>query len=211
MLVAFDLDDTLFPEMEYVRSAYRAIARRYGSGLLPAMMSAATPAEAFDSTGLPIEELLAVYRGHFPDIRLPWDSLYLLASLRNAGHSLAVVTDGRSLTQRNKFDALGLGRFVDPSLGLMISEEVGESKTGGRAFRLLEERYGRQCARIYVGDNPAKDFRTPAMMGWTTVCLLDRGENIHIQDFSGLDAYDLPDRKIHSLYELSDLTSLSAH
>lgn len=210
MLIAFDLDDTLFPEMEYVRSAYRAIARRYGRELLPAMMSACTPAEAFDSTGLPIDELLGIYREHIPDIRLPWDSLYLLASLRNAGHTFAVVTDGRSVTQRHKFEALGLGRFVDADRALMISEEVGESKTGGKAFRLLEERYGSETPKIYVGDNPAKDFRTPGMMGWTTVCLLDKGENIHLQDFEGADAYDLPDIKIHSLYELTSLIRQSA-
>lgn len=204
MLVAFDLDDTLFPEMEYVRSAYRAIAHRYGRHLLPAMMTAATPAEAFDSTRLPIGEVLEIYRFHYPDIRLPMASLWALASLKARGDTLAIVTDGRAATQRAKFDALGLDRFVDPAL-LFISEEVGESKTEGTAFRRLTEMGGGAENCVYVGDNPAKDFRVPNMLGWNTICLLSNGENIHSQNFAHADAYDLPKCKIRSLYELSFL------
>lgn len=89
MTVVFDLDDTLYAEMEFVRSAYRAIARRYGLHLLDTMMRAPSPREAFDSTGLPIADQLRVYREHFPDIRLPWLSLYTLSMLRNRGTGLA--------------------------------------------------------------------------------------------------------------------------
>ena len=34
---------------------------------------------------------------------------------------------------------------------------------------------------IYVGDNPAKDFVVPAMLGWDTYCLRSRPGNIHPQ------------------------------
>ena len=36
---------------------------------------------------------------------------------------------------------------------------------------------------VYIGDNPHKDFITPNKLGWTTICLLDRGQNIHKQNF----------------------------
>lgn len=85
MTVIFDLDDTLYAEMEFVRSAYREIARKHGRELLGPMLDAPSPREAFDSTGLPIGELLPIYRNHFPDIRLPWQSLYTLASLKIEG------------------------------------------------------------------------------------------------------------------------------
>lgn len=182
MVVAFDLDDTLFPEADYVESAFRAIGRRYGLHLLGPMMCAATPAEAFDSTGLPVDDLLAIYRTHFPDIRLPWESLYALASLRNAGHRLALVTDGRSVTQRHKIEALGLGRFIAPDM-MFISAEVGEGKAGGRAFLTIMERCPGETF-MYVGDNPDKDVAAPLALGWKVVLLRSRGRNIHPQNLS---------------------------
>lgn len=202
-LIAFDLDDTLFPEMDFVRSAYRSIASRYGLGLLPAMMTAFTPREAFDSTGLPSDTVISHYRKHRPDIRLPWQSLHALATLRNAGHIIALVTDGRSVTQRNKIEALGLGRFVE-SDDIYISEEFGHPKTDGEAFRSLMMRHpGEAC--IYVGDNPAKDFAAPRSLGWITLCLLDSGQNIHPQEFAGYRIAELPDLTIRSLMEIPDL------
>lgn len=181
-VVVFDLDDTLFPEVEYVLSAYKAIARRHGLDLLGPMMAAGSPAEAFDSTGLPIGEVLEIYRTHRPDIRLPWSSLYTLALLHNAGYRLGLVTDGRSITQRHKIEALGLERFIEPQM-MFVSEEVGEEKTGGKAFRhIMDMNPGARY--IYVGDNPAKDIDTPLSLGWLPVILLDAGRNIHPQNLN---------------------------
>jgi len=189
MVVVFDLDDTLYPEMDYVRSAYRAIARRYGAGILPAMLAASSPREAFDSTGIDIASILDIYRNHKPDIRLPWQSLYVLESLRLAGHRLGLVTDGRSTTQRNKIEALRLWRFIDPDM-VMISEEVGSEKVSGVAF----ERIAAMCRDkdggryIYIGDNPAKDFYAPNRMGWMTVEVKScgDGEKIHGNNYDSL-------------------------
>ena len=35
----------------------------------------------------------------------------------------------------------------------------------------------------YIGDNPTKDFIAPNILGWTSYCLLNKGWNIHPQDF----------------------------
>lgn len=202
MLIAFDLDDTLFQEMDYVRSAYRAIAARHGLHLLPAMLAARTPAAAFDSTGLPIEELLEIYRGHYPDILLPDDTRKTLSALRASGHELAIVTDGRAGTQARKIEALSLLRFI-PRQNIFISEEVGESKTGGKAFRQLMEMYpGHRC--LYVGDNPAKDIAAPRALGWQTAILLSKGKNIHPQCFD----CDCPDFLLNSLIDIVNLVDL---
>lgn len=205
MVVMFDLDDTLFPEMDFVRSAYRAIARRHGHGLLDAMMRSGTPREAFDSTGLPIKDLLEIYRTHYPDIVLPWQSLYTLASLKNRGVKMGIITDGRSLTQRNKINSLGLDRFIDPGL-VFISEEIGADKLSGTAFRRTMVLCGPDEKFVYVGDNPGKDFLPGNRLGWLTVCLMDgtRGENLFSQDFELLASENCPARRIGILTELLD-------
>lgn len=203
MLIAFDLDDTLFSEMEFVRSAYRKIASLHGMRLLQGMMSAPSVAAAFDSTGLPPYVFLPLYRNHLPDLSLPAASLYTLASLRNAGHTLALVTDGRTMTQSNKIDALRLRRFISDS-DIYISERFGHLKADGAAFADLMRRHPGD-RYMYVGDNPDKDFRQPNLMGWTTVCLLDSGDNVNHQNFERADKTELPDFKIRSLYELLSL------
>ncbi|MDE5988443.1 MAG: HAD family hydrolase [Duncaniella sp.] len=208
MVIVFDLDDTLFPEMEFVRSAYRAIARRYGAGLLPAMMSAASPREAFDSTGLPVEDLLGLYRTHVPDIRLPWMSLYVLSCLSRAGHVLGLVTDGRSVTQRHKIEALGLSRFMRPDL-IMVSEEIGSGKLSGDAFRIIMGRTVGEGPYVYIGDNPEKDFVAPNALGWLTVGYGrgGNGENIFSYDSLSQPEENRPAFEIGNLPELFEIVN----
>ena len=172
-------------------------------------MTATTPREAFDSTGLPIDELLAIYRTHEPDIRLPWQSLYTLAVLKNRGYTLGLITDGRSLTQRNKIHALGLERFISPEL-IFISEEVGSDKLSGVAFRRIMEICGAEEGYIYIGDNPQKDFVIPNHLGWQTVCLINGsiGESIFSQDFHLYPQDYRPQNRIRSLVELVDFDNL---
>ena len=203
MVVMFDLDDTLFPEMEFVRSSYRTIARRYGHGLLDGMMQSGSPREAFDSTGLPVKELIEIYRTHYPDIRLPWQSLYTLSVLKNRGIRLGLITDGLSFTQRNKIRALGLDRFMDSEL-VFISEEIGADKLSEVAFRRTMDVCGADEKYIYVGDNPQKDFLIANRFDWVTVCLIDgtRGENIYSQDFGFFPSENCPEKCIGILTEL---------
>lgn len=208
MVVIFDLDDTLYPEMEFVRSAYRVVARRYGSQLLPPMLAAPTPREAFDSTGLPIEEVLELYRSHRPDIRLPWQSLYVMSVLAVRGHILGLVTDGRSLIQRHKIEALGLARFMRPDL-MLISEEVGSEKLLGEAFRLIMDRTGEKGPYVYVGDNPKKDFVAPNRLGWLTVGYKrgGNGENISPYDTASVPEENRPLVEVDNLCELIGLVN----
>lgn len=209
MTVIFDLDDTLCAEMEFVRSAYREIARKYGRELLGPMMSAPSPREAFDSTGLPIGELLPIYRNHYPDIRLPWESLYTLASLKNRGHCLGLITDGRSLTQRNKIRALGLERFMQEEL-IFISEEQGCEKISGKSFERIMQLRGEGERCMYVGDNPMKDFLPGNRLGWDTVCLINgaKGENLFSQDFNAVADEYRPKYCVDSLIQLLDFDEL---
>jgi putative hydrolase of the HAD superfamily len=56
----------------------------------------------------------------------------------------------------------------------------------------------------YVGDNTSKDFVAPNRLGWTTICLLDDGRNIHKQDFS-LPQDMLPQHKISKIRDIENI------
>lgn len=60
------------------------------------------------------------------------------------------------------------------------------------------------CEYFYIADNVKKDFITPNKLGWTTVCLLDSGKNIHPQNFNISEEY-LPKFRINKIIELKIL------
>lgn len=187
-VIVLDSDDTLYSELDFLKSGYKYIANKLQPNnsvmLFDKMLKLYQSGEnAFDYiTGLyqdiTTDELLNWYRNHHPTISL-YDNVYeTLISIRE-NYKLALITDGRSTTQRNKLVALGLDNIIEC---VIISEEVGSEKPSEKNFRLVEEYF--QCEEyIYIGDNTKKDFITPNRLGWVTVCLLDRGFNIHKQNF----------------------------
>ena len=193
-VIVFDLDDTLYKEVDFLRSAYREVAATTGHPEALDFMCACYRAGlnvfvelitryALDCT---VDDLLTVYRAHKPAIALDDDTAATLDTLRARGLTLGLMTDGRSLTQRNKIAALGLADLIADG-DILISEEFGHGKPDARCYRYFEQRH-RGARFTYVGDNLAKDFVTARRRGWTTVCLLDDGRNIFKQDFSRTSA-----------------------
>ncbi len=215
--IAFDLDDTLFKEREYVLTGWRAVAERFASvaGMssdeIFTLMS--TAPDAFDAllelpsiknAGIGIADLLTVYRSHKPNLTLSQDTASTLTRLNETGIELAIITDGRSLTQRNKIVALGLESFI-PGDHILISEEVGADKLTPLPFERLMNL--RPADRYYmVGDNPIKDFYHPNLLGWTTIMLRDRaGINVPSQALDDLEPDYWPQIFIDNLTQLPEL------
>lgn len=206
-VIVFDLDDTLYEERDFVKSGFHAVALRLQeetgelvAGPLMEWQDTGTPdplGRAINLTGsrLTREDLLCVYREHEPALA-PDPRLHdQLRSLKSDGHVLGILTDGRSITQRNKLKALEIDVLVDE---IVVSEEIGSTKPDERNYRHFSDRFpGRPC--LYIGDNPAKDFVTPNRLGWTTVCILDRGFNIHPQNFESLPNEYLPQFRVERL------------
>lgn len=211
IFVAFDLDDTLYKEIDFLRSAYREIASKVEaetnlSNVYENMMQDYYAGnDVFQNlvnqmSGLITKDtLLETYRNHIPDISLNHDAKACLESLYKAGIPMGIITDGRSLTQRNKMKALGLERWISEE-NWIISEEIGTEKPNQNNYVVLEHKYP-DYHYIYVGNNPKKDFKGANELGWMTVCLLDSGEEIHPQNFALENIY-LPQIKINNLLNL---------
>ena len=213
-VVVFDLEDTLYQEMDFLKSGYQAVAdylsKSVGKDDLYAEMIEAYQTgekdvfqKVLDDHQLTIDksELLDIYRYHIPQIHLDSKVRSVLEQLHGKCH-LALITDGRPRTKRNIINALGLSEYFDGA-DVYISDEVGHLKTAPYSCERIMEKYP-DCQYIYVGDNPAKDFLVPNRLGWLTVCLKDHGQNIHPQDFSLTSEY-LPQRTINEMTELIDI------
>lgn len=184
-VVVFDMDDTLFPEEAFVRSALAEAGahvqeKRSICGFtdeLLRLFSEGRRGDLFQAAAnnlgtVPfakeeLAELLAIYRQHRPST-LPWfpDAEAIIDTVAST-HPLELISDGYLPTQSNKFAALGASRwFKDP----IFTEAMGREfwKPSPRAFELVMSRHPRMPC-VYVADNPSKDFVAPNALGWLTV------------------------------------------
>ncbi len=202
----FDLDDTLIPEIDYLKSAFQEIALDTdpnNKSLYNEMYQWYQNKENVflqlqkRYQNISISDLKKRYRNHFPNFNPMSENRELLIEIKKKGHFLGLITDGFSVTQRNKIKALNIETLFDL---IVISEEFGSEKPNKDNYSVFHQ-FGTN-ENYYIGDNVSKDFITPNALGWTTVCLLDNGKNIHIQDFNKELIY-LPKIKIHNLFDFN--------
>ena len=213
-VVVFDLDDTLYKEIDYLQSAYHHIAFLVSNVNTPeaevyqlmtdTYRQGKKPFEAaiekFHFQLYDVQWMLAVYRNHKPHISLDKIVEESLAWLKAHDAILGLVTDGRVTQQMNKIDALGLKKFVNED-DIIINEAEEFRKPDQRSFQYFMDKYGKDADYWYVGDNPDKDFKGPNRLGWHTVCLRDDGRNIHQQRFDG-EKSSLPTTMIDHIDEI---------
>lgn len=211
-VICFDLDDTLYKEIDYLKSAYREIAE-YAAGhcegcsdcvgilaikaynrMLDAYregLNAFEELNKFLGLELPISDFLYIYRTHKPKIALTEDVEQTLDALKAEGVRIGLITDGRSVQQRNKIEALGLGKWIEEE-DIVISEEFGSEKPALANYEFFMKRYPECHDFTYVGDNLKKDFIAPNALGWMTVCLKDDRRNIHRQEVDDIEEGMMP-------------------
>lgn len=217
-VVVFDLDDTLYKEIGFLKSAYRHIASlvsnknasenkvfqllwntyKQGGNAFDAVI------KRYGFRLYTVQWMVDVYRNHKPHVSLDNDTLKTLEQLKTDGIVLGIISDGRFVQQMNKIEALGLKEYISED-DIVINTDAERIKPNVRSFRRFMERYGKGSEYWYVGDNTAKDFIAPNCLGWTTVCLLDDGKNIHQQNFNLSRKESLPKYKIKELGDLHKL------
>jgi putative hydrolase of the HAD superfamily len=209
--VVFDLDDTLYKEIDFVKSAYIYISNyinvRFNLDLSRNIEKClAGEVDFFDlinsklppEQSLSIDKYLELYRFHYPEISLSRDASVFLDKIVSYNIDFSIITDGRSISQRNKIRALGLYKRAK---NIIISEETGFEKPHLNNYKILDRIYHNKKL-IYVADNPVKDFLAPNSLNWNTICLIDNGLNIHTQEFD-LNIDYLPKSKVNHLTEIN--------
>jgi putative hydrolase of the HAD superfamily len=177
LVIVFDLDDTLYNEVEFVKSGFLEVAKyidgndyidRYhnmlkifreeGSGKIFNRIL-----DGFDSE-VNIQKLVNVYRFHTPNISLPLESRELLRTLQ--GRKISLISDGEFLMQENKFRALGLQSYIEKPI---FTDRYNTRKPEEKPYRMVMENFPYETEFCYIADNPKKDFIAPKELGWKTV------------------------------------------
>ena len=219
--VAFDLDDTLYDEINYCKSGFAAAAdfaaklpdapaaerifdefwQQFTNGDRTRVFNA-----AFDSLGIRcdnklIGDMVKVYRNHRPKITLPDDTGKILEQL-NGKYTLALLTDGFLPAQKLKVRSLGIEKYFKC---IIYTEMLGRDcwKPSPVGFeKLLHDLNIKAENTVYVADNAQKDFIAPNKLGIKTIQII-RPSGLHTEFPSQPD--DAPDYVIHGIGELSDL------
>jgi putative hydrolase of the HAD superfamily len=216
--IAFDLDDTLFLERDYVRSGFAAVGEwvsaQFGltsfaerawnlfqEGFRGNIFDLALQEVSLPTPSGTIDKMVRVYRSHVPEICLAQDAVCCLDVLRGRVR-LALISDGPVESQRNKVRALALDTLFDQ---IILTAELGTefAKPHPRSFRLVETLSNASGVRcLCVADNPAKDFSAPLQLGWRTV-RIRRPDGLHASvDTPGQLAVECEMTDLSSLAEL---------
>lgn len=147
-VIVFDLDDTLYSEYEYKLSGIRAIvdtvATLYPDWDSDDLWRSIDPDGkdwldklcrhcGFNESEKQV--LLWQYQLHRPTLT-PYAPHDFLSKLTAPFAARALITDGRSLTQRLKLEALGLYSLFDD---ILVSEACASEKPDGKRFRYLRQ------------------------------------------------------------------------
>ncbi len=207
-VIVFDLDDTLYNEMEYLRSAYAEIAKSLQPDdwqpLFARMYSLFRSKEdvfefVASNYGVKKTALLQQYRGHKPVIHLFEGALETIEKIKAKRGKVGMITDGRSSTQRAKLEALGLTELVDI---IIISEEVGTEKPHEANYIAIERAFENH-SYLYMADNLRKDFISPNKRGWKTLGLIDNGLNMHYDTYKYFEKNRMPQAFVSSFKEIN--------
>jgi putative hydrolase of the HAD superfamily len=204
--VIFDIDDTLYPERQFVFSGMRAVAAWAEASLaLPAddsyvelcgLFCGGARGNTFDlwlkqhaiEPAKWVPAMVQVYREHSPRIS-PFSGTARLLQELSQQYRLGLVSDGDAAMQRRKLAALGLKQYF---CAAVFSPDLGPDarKPSPLPFeRILHELDLPAGSAVYVADNPAKDFRAPRQLGMTAIRIRHpQGLHSHLEPCSPADA-----------------------
>jgi len=184
--IVFDLDDTLFPESEYVLSGllvasiwaeeHLGIPREKTFSEMREMFYHGDRSHIFDEwlalhnshTPENIAALIRAYREHDPKIE-PFPEVPSLLEMLKQNYKLALLSDGYSNVQKKKLASLNLASHFDV---IVFSDEWGRNawKPNPTTFRMLLEKLNvKGSDAVYIADNPLKDFVGARAAGMDTI------------------------------------------
>lgn len=188
VVLVFDLDDTLYNEIQYIRSAFREIAQKLDhdawKNLFVTMFSMhRNKLDVFqylaENYAVEKKQLKIWYDIHIPDINPFVQVSDLFRAIKSKAGSIAIITDGYSKRQRTKLSALNLYNQIDY---IVVSEELGTEKPHMGNYKSIENHFEAKTY-YYIADNFRKDFISPIKLGWKTIGLIDNGLNIHTDHY----------------------------
>ena len=217
----FDLDDTLYPQMEYTRQCVMGtieyLSRVFGrprSQIRASLMAVLEENgieqrqlfnEALKRLGLELDDRhlkasLKLFWRVKPKIKLYPGAVEMFSSIRRKGFKLGMVTDGHVDVQKSKIRTLKIRKYFQ---SIILSDEYGvefrKPSTVPLMAALAELRLEPKSS-VYVGNDPRKDFVGSRSLGMRTIRIV-QGDYRNLS----LEAEMEADVKVSNIRQLIDL------
>jgi len=220
-VIVFDLDDTLYDEIEFVKSGFYVVSKYFANkynlqisdiyNLFVEELNKNGRGKIFDEvfnqlnifTKYNISKALNIYRTHSPKISLPFESIQILNYLKSNNIPLYIVTDGNKIVQNNKIEALDLRKYIKKDF---ITHRFGKkyAKPSTYCFEKIAKLEKKDFKDIvYIADNPNKDFVNIKKLGFRTI-RLKKGMFIDLIKTEDFEA----EFTIKNLFELKNIIVL---
>jgi putative hydrolase of the HAD superfamily len=219
--VIFDLDDTLYDEIEYCKSGFAVVAeylanqshkssakhvfetiwKKFTTGNHTKTFNATLDELEIGYDDEFIHEIVRIYRNHIPNIKLPQDSRDVLGLLKKK-YALGLLTDGFLPAQQLKVQALGIEKYFNC---IIYTEKLGRKywKPSTAGFEKILHNFNTKAENaVFIADNEKKDFIAPNKLGFTTIQIL-RPARIHRNNCPELNA-----AAQHKIDQISQLPTL---
>ncbi len=188
-IIVFDLDDTLYNEIDYVKSGFKEVtkyfAKKYkleSNKLFDTMMQNLNQfgrGKIFDRTlshfnilnKLNVKKCISIYRKHLPNIKLPQESQHIIDYYKALNIPMYLVTDGNKIVQYNKIKALNIEKYFNK---VFITHRYGikNAKPSTYCFKKISQKENISFEHmVYIGDNINKDFIGIKPLGIKTIRL----------------------------------------
>ena len=187
-VIVLDLDDTLYKEADYQNSGFREVTKyikkNYKLNINYTFIKNCIYKKKnvlqelcknYKLKKSIFKSLLWIYRLHEPKIHLKKNVKTFISKIKKYSLGVAILTDGRSITQRLKLHALGIH-----NLPFYISEDYHDKKPSLKRFKLIMKNMPAE-KYIYIADNPAIDFLAPNKLKWVTIGIRGNKNNIYSQ------------------------------
>ena len=216
MIIIFDLDDTLYEEMTFVKGGMRAVSNFLKDHLqespeliyeeLMNILILQGRNKIFDTLlkkknkfkKYLVSQCINRYRYHKPSIKLHKQAIDFLKS--NKFKNLYLVTDGNKKVQFEKVKALNIKKFFKK---IFITHRYGIKNAKPSLYCFNKIKQMENCSWediVYIGDNPEKDFISLKKVKAKTIRVLTG----NYSDYITSEIKDA-DYTINSLNELGSL------
>lgn len=192
--IVFDLDDTLYKEVDYCKSGFKSVAKflaklpnipsnhtvdsifntlwdEFSSGNRTKTFNKALKTLEIEYDNDTIQNLISIYRNHKPAIKLSKETKKILDML-SPKYTLAILSDGFLPAQELKVEALGIKPYFK---AIVYTESLGRAcwKPSTKGFKHLLKKLRKKAENcVYVADNAEKDFIAPNKLGFSTIQLI---------------------------------------
>jgi putative hydrolase of the HAD superfamily len=183
MVLVFDLDDTLYEELTFIKSGFNAasdyLSKTYGIPStykeMLAILDTAGRGQIFNIllkqyniySMRNVRKCISVYRCHKPNISLNESAKQCLQ--RFSSFHKYIITDGNKLVQTNKINALNIRPLFT---GIYITRNYGIDKEKPSPYCFMKIRDREKVPPkdiVYIGDNSYKDFVGIKKLGFRTI------------------------------------------